>query len=370
MTGEETKVSVIIPVYNGETYLKHCLDSLLAQSYSSWEAILVDDGSRDGSLSICQNYAALDSRFRVVSKPNGGVSSARNAGLALAQGDYLTFMDSDDCMATDALEKMVALTKSIGSQLVVMTFLDVNYDAPEQGDREPPACRWIPESPWIISQQEFQSRHMRLLLQTGLLESMCGKLYDRKLFQEHGLRCPENLSLGEDLVTNLRYYPLCSQITFLKDCGYYYNRTENADSLTQRYRPDLFEAKMYLIHRIEDYLGGREHLSPPEKAAFYSYAAHYGLTCVDSLVRRGGLSRPEQLAKAREMFEYPLFAESLRGAGYIAEPYVQVARLAQKGNVPAALRFIRWNVYERTGGLINPLLEPGLLRRIAKKIFP
>ena len=96
--------SIIIPVYNVEAYLQDCLESVLRQSFPDWEAICVNDGSTDVSLAILEEYAAKDSRFRIFSQVNGGLSSARNAGLKVAKGNYVLFLDSDDWLEKNALE--------------------------------------------------------------------------------------------------------------------------------------------------------------------------------------------------------------------------------------------------------------------------
>ncbi len=103
----KTRLSIIIPVYNAEDYLDRCLESIFEQSFPSYEVILVDDGSSDSSPLICDRYSATDPRFRTVHKENGGVSSARNAGLNLAKGEYLMFVDSDDLLLPDALDRMI-----------------------------------------------------------------------------------------------------------------------------------------------------------------------------------------------------------------------------------------------------------------------
>ncbi len=104
---DKVRLSIIIPVYNAEDYLDRCLESVFEQSFPSYEVILVDDGSTDSSPLICDRYSATDSRFRTVHKENGGVSSARNAGINLAKGEYLMFVDSDDALLPDALERMM-----------------------------------------------------------------------------------------------------------------------------------------------------------------------------------------------------------------------------------------------------------------------
>jgi len=101
-------ISVIIPAYNAQAYLRECLESVLAQSFSDWEAIIVNDGSTDSTREIGLCFTARDSRFRLVSTPNGGLSSARNAGIAEARGQWLTYLDSDDTLYPDALARLMA----------------------------------------------------------------------------------------------------------------------------------------------------------------------------------------------------------------------------------------------------------------------
>lgn len=111
-------VSIIIPVYNVERYLRRCLDSVLAQTLTDWEAVCVNDGSPDGSAAILEEYTARDTRFRIVTKTNGGLSDARNAGMAVARGEYLVFLDSDDMIHPQTLEIAVTLARRDGSDIV------------------------------------------------------------------------------------------------------------------------------------------------------------------------------------------------------------------------------------------------------------
>ena len=102
-----TKISVIVPIYKVEKYLARCVDSIINQTYKNLEIILVDDGSPDGCGAMCDEYAKKDERIKVIHKENGGLSSARNAGLDIATGDYIAFVDSDDRLSSDAYEKPV-----------------------------------------------------------------------------------------------------------------------------------------------------------------------------------------------------------------------------------------------------------------------
>lgn len=128
------KVSIIIPIYNVEHYLLECLDSILAQTKQNWEAILVDDGATDSSGAICDEYAAKDSRFCVIHKENGGAASAKNAGLDVAKGEYVTFIDSDDRVEPDWLEKMLSALESSGADIAECDFIKEYLTHTEQGN--------------------------------------------------------------------------------------------------------------------------------------------------------------------------------------------------------------------------------------------
>ena len=136
MDTPKTNISVIVPIYNVEPFLRRCVDSLLRQTYTDFELILVDDGSPDNCGSICDEYAVSDPRVRVVHKPNGGLSDARNAGLAIAQGEYIAFVDSDDWVAKDYLERLMTALTDTGADIcecdVFRTSGDENISPIEQ----------------------------------------------------------------------------------------------------------------------------------------------------------------------------------------------------------------------------------------------
>lgn len=343
---ENKKICIIVPVYNAEKYLGYCLNSIMSQSYTNWSAILVDDGSSDSSLEICRRYEALDSRFKVIAKPNGGVSSARNAGLAAAEGDYLEFADSDDCLALDALEKQVRLAAEYQSQLVVMNTMIIDFNDPDGGRLEL-TSNWLGRSPCALNAEEFRGMLMRLIWFTALLEGPCMKLYDLKLWKELGLRFPENLSLGEDFVTNMKYYAACNGAVFLNECGYYYNQYMGSGSLTEKYRADLFEIKMYLMEELERNLGGREKISPEERDAFDCYCASSGLVCVEKAVLTGGMDQQRLAARIKEMFSHALFAKSVAAAAYVPERFSACVAMAGRGEYDKIARYIAEDRYNK-----------------------
>ena len=376
---KEKKVCIIVPVYNAEKYLGYCLNSILSQTYTNWTAILVDDGSTDNSLNICRQYENMDSRFHVISKPNGGVSSARNAGLELAQGDYLEFLDSDDCLALDALEKQVRLAEAYNSQLIIMDIMMVDFSNPDL-DRVMLSSAWLNQSPCLLSPEEFKAKRMQLVWLTALLECLHAKLYDLSLWKKLDLTFPEDLSLGEDFVTNMKYFEACNSAVFLHECGHYYNCIMGSSSLTQKYRANLFETKMYLIEELEKHLGGRNNLSAPELDAFYCYTASNGLGAVERAILDSGMSEKQLVARLQEMFAHPLFAESIRLASYIPDRFVACIEPAKQNAFAEVIRYIADGMFQKSMKHVEELQVPqeeisaeaasNLSSEVAEKIFP
>lgn len=172
---QDALVSIIIPVYNVERYLARCVDSVLAQTYSNLEVILVDDGAKDASGSICDGYACKDSRVRVIHKENGGLSSARNAGIDIAKGDYLQFVDSDDWIEPNAVESLLTAAQTHQAELVVAGRWDVSE---KTGEKKKGLC---PVRQEVISGEDMVSRIFRW---DHCDSSACDKLYSRRLFRE------------------------------------------------------------------------------------------------------------------------------------------------------------------------------------------
>lgn len=176
----ETLLSVIVPVYNVEAYLPRCVDSILSQTHQNLELILVDDGARDNSGAICDDYAARDSRVKVIHKENGGLSSARNAGLDVAKGEYIAFVDSDDWVTTDAYAHLLALAQKYEVKLVCGGRYDVNE---KTGAKTVGLC---PKQETVISAEELVGR---IFLWDGCDSSACDKLYHRSILENY--RFPE-----------------------------------------------------------------------------------------------------------------------------------------------------------------------------------
>ncbi len=189
---EKPLISVIVPVYKVEQFLPRCVDSLLHQTYTNLEIILVDDGSPDRCGEICEKYAREDSRIRVIHKSNGGLSSARNAGIDIAIGEFITFVDSDDWVDTDCYEKLLALAHKYRVAFVCAGRYDVD------GATGLETIGLCPEVEEVISGEEMVSR---IFHWHNLDSAAWDKLYARSLFDD--IRYPENV-IVEDLPVTYR----------------------------------------------------------------------------------------------------------------------------------------------------------------------
>lgn len=181
------KISIIVPVYKVEDYLENCVNSLLNQSYINIEIVLVDDGSPDSCPKLCENYARVDSRVKVIHKENGGLSSARNAGIVAATGKYITFIDSDDYVNIHYIEILVNAMQRYDTDIAVCSY---DIVSPEKVNSED-----------VISELEYKKMSRDEFIETalygkGFSVSAWGKLYKRSMFSE--LRYMEGI-LYEDL---------------------------------------------------------------------------------------------------------------------------------------------------------------------------
>ena len=233
------KISIIIPCYNSETYLADCLDSVLCQTFGDFEAILIDDGSRDNTLSIARSYAEKDSRVRIYAKENGGVAAARNLGLEHAKGEWITFVDSDDLLPGDALETLLSGVKDDVDMVVCA---HETFD--ETGRRE----TVIPETRWMDKQGEDKRRAVALRLIEGdcVLNIMCNKLHRRALIEREGIRLIPGVKIAEDALFNLEA-ALCGRGIAYVNCVAYCYRTHSASAMHTQTQSELARHTPWLL---------------------------------------------------------------------------------------------------------------------------
>lgn len=196
-------VSIIVPVYKVESYLHRCIDSVLAQTYSNWELILVDDGSPDSCPQICDDYAAHDLRIKVIHKQNGGQAEARNFGLDISQGEYVMFLDSDDYIHRNMLSKMVSVLEVEKADIVQCGFLRGHLDIF-------PSINESVTLKYFDNHSIFSSKFNKVVL--------WAKLYRKDLWK--GLCIPTGICYEDDASTWQLYYR--SRKTVVLDIPYYY----------------------------------------------------------------------------------------------------------------------------------------------------
>lgn len=225
-------VSVIIPVYNVQEYLDECLSSMVNQTYQELEIILIDDGSTDGSGQICDLWKEKDSRIQVIHQKNGGLSAARNSALNLCGGDWITFVDSDDVLASNCIEIMHDIAVRTESMLVqVRTNTTLCFNKDEQ------------RKLWAGNSNEF--------LMTDEYKTMaCAKLYRAKLWNEH--RFPEGKLHEDDAVVYKLVYE-AGKVAYTTEELYGYRQREGSITIHKKYNLKQLDKLQFLKETVDFY---------------------------------------------------------------------------------------------------------------------
>ena len=207
-------ISVIIPVYNVEKYIKRCLDSVINQTYKNLEIILVDDGTPDSSGAICDEYAEKDERIKVIHKENGGVSTARNAGLDIATGEYITFVDPDDYLSSDIYEKVILEFSENETDIICFSYTAIDDEGKNKS--------YIYDKKEVVG---FDNLLFNMLL-VDFNMSIWNKVYKRSVISDN--RFLENIKIAEDMYFNACCYRKAKSMIVREDIGYfYYQRQES-----------------------------------------------------------------------------------------------------------------------------------------------
>ena len=210
-------VSIIVPIYNIENYIRECIDSILAQTYPDLELILVDDGSPDDCGRICDDYAKGNNRIKVVHKVNGGISSARNAGLEVAKGEWIMHVDGDDWIEPDMIESLIEAAQITGADMV---FGDFTKYGPYAGYYKLPT--------WSSDKIKSMSNYLAYTMTT-----IWGSIAKRSLYADHSLKSPDGISYCEDFHLIVRLCHFANKIVNVHRPFYHY-----------RYRPTSIMSNM------------------------------------------------------------------------------------------------------------------------------
>ena len=233
-------ISIIVPIYNAEAYLPRCVDSILAQTFGDFELLLVNDGSRDGSLDVCQRYAAEDGRVRVVDKPNGGVSSARNLGLESASAEWVMFADADDWIEPNTLELAV----------------------PYIGQCDIVRLAWVAHRPEEVKNKrvmnaETPDQLLKQLLRRRTKLAIWGTLIRRDLFILNDIRFDDSYDYAEDWLALLRIVCRCQSVKTLPEAFVYHYDMTNMASCINNMSIAKMACNVRLCRDIKDDLNGR-----------------------------------------------------------------------------------------------------------------
>ena len=210
-------VSIIVPVYKVEDYIRECIDSILAQTYPYFELILVDDGSPDNCGRICDDYAKGDNRIKVVHKVNGGLTSARNAGLEVAKGEWIMHVDGDDWIEPDMIESLIEAAQITGADMVFGDFMKYG---PSAGYNKLPT--------WSSDKKKSMTNYIAYVMTT-----IWGSIAKRSLYADHSLKSPEDISYCEDFHLIVRLCHFAKKVVNVHRPFYHY-----------RYRPTSIMSNM------------------------------------------------------------------------------------------------------------------------------
>lgn len=218
-------ISIIIPVYNVGKYLPECLDSILAQTYTDYEMILVDDGSTDCSGAICDEYVKKKPQIQVIHQENAGVSAARNNGIEQARGEWITFVDSDDWLDPDFLAAF-KLDDGIEMSVTGLRYMR----CPERVEMK----TWNFEEKCISLSEDFEDIANNNLLEYG---TVCCKAYKKQVLEEYNIRFDSNVSYHEDHLLLLQYLQHIDKVSIHRAVGYNYRITYSGQSLSSKMHP-------------------------------------------------------------------------------------------------------------------------------------
>lgn len=232
-------ITIIVPVFRVEKYIRKCIESIINQTYQNLEVLLIDDGSDDGCPLICDEYSKKDKRIKVVHKKNGGLSEARNCGLEIAKGEYISFIDSDDFVESQMIERLYSCLKKTNSELSICSYSCVDEDGNDFGKKKPSF-----ESFSCDKDEVFLLYDKPLL--SWLLGVAWNKLYKKCIFDR--IRYPIG-KLHEDDFVSFLIYDECQSVAFVSDVLYHY--TQRSKSIMKSYNIHHIDSAEAALNRID-----------------------------------------------------------------------------------------------------------------------
>lgn len=244
MDGESVKISVIIPVYNKARYIEKTINSILNQTYTNFELVIIDDGSNDGSEKICDEYSKKDSRIKVIHLKNGGVSNARNIGLSIAKGKYIQFIDSDDYIDKNMFDNLATIMDKYNPDIVMSGITKVNHQNEDIKEI-------LPKLKGMKTRLEMLENFAEEQHTTGIFGCVSNKLIKRSVIIENNIRFNEKIKLAEDLDFYLNLYNYIDNIYFCDKSFYYYIQNAENSSTSEFIVNDYFCQILIILREKE-----------------------------------------------------------------------------------------------------------------------
>lgn len=355
-TMEETikgpEISIIVPVYNAERFLEKCVDSILAQTFSDFELILVNDGSKDASAAICNRYAQADHRIKVIHQENKGVSVTRNTGIEQAAGRYLGFVDADDWIAEDMFAQMLTQAHTTQSD-VVMCDAWTLYD---NGQRELDTITQL-ETDCVLNRYTLTAQ-----LLPDFAGSACRCIYKTDMIRKYGIRFPVGLKFSEDRVFNIYAMGYANQVSYIKKP--LYMRYVNLTSCVHRFHPDYFEHALLAAEQTEKAVAEAWDNKEEYQTAYLKHLIQASLCAIENIKHPDSpYSRKERIQKIREICNNDRIREAIRRYGY-AIPRVKLIM----GRQVLALYVLNSGVYQKLDNVREVFRDGGIMGIIKKCI--
>lgn len=329
-------VSVIMPVYKTEKYLLTAVDSVLHQSYQNIEFILVDDGSPDNCPAICDALAAEHENITVVHKENGGLSTARNAGIEKATGRYVLFLDSDDTLSTTAIADMVGIIKNEQSDAV---FPNSYIKVFENGENDTTAIHFTKEM-FSSDPKVFATE---VLIGKGRASRSTAVLYDLDLIKRENIRYLAG-RISEDFFFNLDFFAVAKKISMYEKPSLY--NLKRAGSISASYYENFFDTVLEMDTQVEQFIASidaqkyKDHIPGRRETLLYRNLLIFAI----SVMGNKNTSYKTRCKKCTEMFCHPRFQEGLQNG--VATPFFE--EKMQRMYMELSLKLIRAKLYKLT----------------------
>lgn len=244
------KVSIVVPVYNGEKYIESCVRNLKSQDYDNLEFVLVDDGSSDNTPALCDEVAAGDGRFVVVHQPNGGLSAARNAGTAAATGEYVVYVDVDDDITPNLVSDNIRIALSCGAQVVMFNFWYYDVDSKIKIEN-------LYEGDFAGSAEEFFHKYLCSTIKYEIFNAPWNKLYSMKFLRDNNLKFLPEYPIYEDIIFASRMLQHAEKIA-VNSKRYYVYYVRSSGSLITKYVDGYFDSVTCFYDNALKYCEGYE----------------------------------------------------------------------------------------------------------------